>query len=309
MPPNFLIIGAQKAATTSLWAYLRSHPDAYLPDYKEPGFFVAEMNWSRGLEWYESLFEGAGGATALGEASPTYTMYPYFDGVPERIASVMPDAKLIYVMRDPVERMRSMYVQLLADGTERRPMNEALLYDSRYAVLSSYALQLERYFACFCRSNILLLTSEELHDHREAVMRRVCGFLGVDPWAPMQLSDESNASDGKRIPTAVGRLLTPLTTGERHPRVRHQIACHWRHPLLSRAISPEATRLSDELRRELADVVGPDVERLASWMGPSFSGWGLIARPAVGCQHQVRQSGLERSSPHTDSAAAVAADI
>jgi Sulfotransferase domain len=307
VPPNFLIIGAQKAATTSLWAYLRSHPEVFLPDYKEPGFFVAEMNWSRGLGWYESLFAGAGDAVARGEASPTYTMYPYFDGVPERIAKVMPDAKLIYVLRDPVERMRSMYVQLLADGTERRPMKDALLYDSRYAVLSSYALQLERYFACFCRSQILLLTSEELHDRRLEVMRRVCGFLGVDPGAPMDLSGESNCSEGKRVPTAVGRLLTPLANAEGHPHVRNQIACHWRHPLLTRAITPEATCMSEQLRRELADVVGPDVERLASWMGPSFSGWGLLARPAVGCQHQVLRAELASASPDAASTAVVEA--
>ena len=85
-----------------------------MPDYREPGFFVAEMNWPRGPGWYESPFAGAGDAIAHGEASPTYTMYPYFDGVPERIANVMPDVKLICVLRDPVERMRSMYVQLLA---------------------------------------------------------------------------------------------------------------------------------------------------------------------------------------------------
>ena len=97
-------------------------------------------------------------------------------------------------------------------------------------------------------------------------MRHACGFLGVDPAAPMDLTGESNCSEGKRVPTAVGRLLTPLAT-ERHPHVRSRIACHWRHPLLSRAISPEATGLSEQLRRELADVVGPDVERLASWIG------------------------------------------
>ena len=302
MQPTFLIIGAQKAATTSLWAYLRSHPEAHLPDYKESGFFVAEMNWRRGLGWYESLFDGAGDAIAHGEASPFYTMYPFFDGVPQRIATVMPDAKLIYVLRDPVERMRSMYVQLLADGTERRPMKDALLYDARYVVLSSYALQLERYLACFDRSQILLLTSEELHDHREEVMRRVCVFLGVDPWAPMNLSDESNRSEGKRVPTAIGRLLTPLATAEHLPRVRRRIASHWRHPLLSRAIPPDAIRLSEDLRRQMADLVGPDVERLAPWMDPSFSGWGLLARPASDPRHLALRSGLATPSAETASA-------
>ena len=123
----------------------------------------------------------------------------------------------------------------------------------------------------------------------------------------MDLSGESNCSEGKRVPTAVGRLLTPLANAEGHPHVRNQIACHWRHPLLTRAITPEATCMSEQLRRELADVVGPDVERLASWMGPSFSGWGLLARPAVGCQHQVLRAELASASPDAASTAVVEA--
>jgi len=90
--------------------------------------------------------------------------------------------------------------------------------------------------------------------------------------------------------------------------VRSRIACHWRHPLLSRAIHfSEATCLSEQLRRELAEVVAPDVERLASWMGPSFSGWVLLARPAASCQHQVLRAELASASPDSASAAVVEA--
>jgi hypothetical protein len=298
MLPNFLIIGAQKSGTTSLWAYLRSHPEVHLSDYKEPGFFVAEMNWNRGLGWYEDLLGGPGDVIALGEASPFYTMYPFFEGVPERIRSVVPHVKLIYVMRDPIERMRSGYIQLLADGTERRPIGVALLKDSRYVALSSYAMQLEPYFECFERSQILLLTAEELLDQREKTMQRVCEFLGVNPLAPMDLSIQSNASEGKRVPNAVGRLLRPRQTAERFPRVRRAMGALFGHPLLSRPMPPEASHLSEGLRRQLADLLRPDVRQLARWMGPSFAGWGLIDPPAGDSGHQEAVADRMRLSAH-----------
>jgi hypothetical protein len=278
--------------------YLRSHPEVYMPDHKEPGFFVGEMYWNRGPEWYEGLFDGAGDALARGEASPYYTMYPFFEGVPERMATVIPDVRLVYIMRDPIERMRSAYIQLLGDGTERRSMSTALLEDSRYVFLSSYALQLERYFTCFEHSQILLLTAEELLDQREETMRRVCGFLGVNPWAPMDLSVESNASAGKRVPNTAGRLLRPRQTDARYPRVRRVAGALLGHPFLSKPIPPEAIHVSEGLRRRLADAVRPDVERLARWMGPSFTGWGLIDAPGGDSRQHEPISDRGRRSAH-----------
>jgi hypothetical protein len=105
--PNFVVIGAMKAGTVSLRHYLDEHPDAFLGRggrFGEPNFFVAEHNWPRGRGWYESLFDGAGSATALGECSPSYTMAPAFGGVPGRMAQVVPNARLVYVVRDPIAR-------------------------------------------------------------------------------------------------------------------------------------------------------------------------------------------------------------
>src|SRR5204863_2222453 len=85
MLPNFLIIGAQKSGTTSLYRYLQMHPDVFMPRNKEPDFFVAERNWPMGLDWYEAHFAAARDAIAIGEASTTYTMYPHYAGVPERV--------------------------------------------------------------------------------------------------------------------------------------------------------------------------------------------------------------------------------
>ena len=109
--PTFVVIGAMKAGTVSLCRYLDDHPAVFLGrggTFGEPNYFVAEQNWPRGRDWYESLFDGADGAdkaAAIGECSPSYSWAHAFRGVPERMAQVVPQARLIYVVRDPIARM------------------------------------------------------------------------------------------------------------------------------------------------------------------------------------------------------------
>lgn len=277
MLPTFVIVGAQKAGTTSLWAYLDAHPEVFVCAGKEPGFFVEEITWSKGLAWYETLFAGAEGAKAIGEASTYYTMFPYFDGVPERIDAVLPGVRIIYIMRHPVERMRSGYVQLVEEGKERRPLREALLFDARYADISRYCMQIERYYRTFDESRILLLTAEELHDDRQETMARVCRFIGVDDTDIPDVSGEFNRSEDKRAPRPLGRAAFRLAMDERLPApLRRRLFRVLSSPLATRPIGAEETRMDDDLRHRLEDVLRPDVERLRRYMGPSFTGWGLL---------------------------------
>src|SRR5215211_9390855 len=106
--PNFLVIGAMKAGTTSLYHYLRHHPQVFMPEIKELNFFNPLRNWRRGVEWYEEQFEGIpDSVVAIGEASTSYTKFPWIREVPARITSVLGEIRLIYVVRDPIERMQS----------------------------------------------------------------------------------------------------------------------------------------------------------------------------------------------------------
>ena len=108
--PDFVVIGAPKSGTTSLWSYLRAHPQIYMTPEKEPEFFNDEEHWSRGVSWYERLFADAGDALVVGEASVRYAAYrPASASVPQRMAGVIPDAKLVYVVRHPVHRMVSTW--------------------------------------------------------------------------------------------------------------------------------------------------------------------------------------------------------
>lgn len=123
MLPNFLIIGAAKSGTTSLYRYLRDHPQVFMAHSKELKFFASRTRWGFGPGWYAWQCSDADGAVAIGEASPSYTRYPQRRGVPERVAQVLPDARLVYLIRHPIERMRSHYLhRILREGGGRRLM-------------------------------------------------------------------------------------------------------------------------------------------------------------------------------------------
>ena len=276
--PTFLVVGAAKSGTTSLWNYLRRHPQAFLPEVKEPGFFVEEIAWRYGLEWYERLFAPAGDALARGEASATYAMYPALAGVPERIASVVPEVKIVYLMRDPIERMRSAYVHRLDRGDERRPIREALLFDATYVNVSRYALQIGKYLEWFPREQLLLLTSEDLRHRREETMARVCRFVGIDPGVALDSTGEYNRGADRRAIRNVEGLRRMVPKALRaNAALRPYLLRLAHHRLNTRPITAEETAIGDDLRARLADLVRSDVERLREWMDPSFEGWGLLA--------------------------------
>lgn len=100
--PDFLIIGSQKAGTTSLYHALRLHPEVFVPEKKELNFFFLEDEYARGLDYYARYFEPApAGIKAVGEASPGYICHPE---TPARIAAALPDAKLVLTVRNPIDR-------------------------------------------------------------------------------------------------------------------------------------------------------------------------------------------------------------
>jgi hypothetical protein len=276
--PTFLIIGAQKSGTSSLWAYLREHPQVFVPPVKEVHFF-SEPADDVDVRRYQCLFADASGAVAVGEASTSYTMFPLTPDVPAKIASVLPGVRLIYLMRDPVERMRSAYHHRLASGTENRRIRQALLADPSYMQVSMYATQLEHYLRWFPRSQLLLLTAEELKSNREATLRTVLSFIGVDPsWQPEHVSAEYNTSAGKpRVPRAWARLFGDALIRSGAVRLLPSTPPKApTHPLMSRRIRPSDVAIPDSLREQLVAALRPEVARLSPMMPSSFDGWGLL---------------------------------
>jgi hypothetical protein len=279
--PNLLVIGAMKSGTSSMWEYLRAHPQVFMAERKELHFFDRPENYARGVDWYASWFTGAGDADVVGEATPGYTRFPHLPDVPRRAAALMPAARLLYVVRDPVERIRSHYQHNCAHGKEDLPFDRAVISRSVYADVSRYAMQVERWLEHFPREQLLIVQSERLRRDRNATLCEVFTFLGVDPDHPdLVLPDvELNRTDGRssRLPSVraaqasrpgrvlLDRLPTPVKTmGKRR---------------LSRFIDAPAGRREAELtsaRREVLEtLVRDDVRRLRNHVHGDFDGWGL----------------------------------
>lgn len=204
MRPNYLVIGAQKCATSSLCHLIGQHPDVFMTDPKEPYFFSNEDVWTRGWQWYESLFAAAAGKIAIGEGSTTYTQNGLHPAAPQRIAEHLPDAKLIYIVRDPLDRIVSHYLHLRSKGgQEQASFSVAVRRKPQYIDNSQYLHQIELYRQHFPDRQIHVDFFEDLKSAPDAVLRRCLGFLGVDPdrmsdadWRPQHVSAEGRVDTG-----------------------------------------------------------------------------------------------------------------
>lgn len=275
MLPTFLVIGAMKAGTTSLHAYLGAHPDVFMAEPKELDFFVEGKNWERGLDWYESRFAAAGDAPFRGEASTNYTKHPFFPGVPERIARVMPEVRLVYVVRHPIRRMVSQYLHHVAEYGERGPAAEVLLSNPMIFALSDYATQIERYLEHFAREQLLIVRSEELHADRERTMRRIFDFIGADPSrTPVGLDQELHRTRDKDAPTPLADRMPFLARIAESPATPGPVARALRR-LTVRRTAPESIAVPPEVESVLRERLRPTVERLRAYMPTEFDGWGI----------------------------------
>jgi hypothetical protein len=212
--PNLVVIGAQKCGTSSLHSYLDLHPEISMSRRKEINFFIKERNWWRGTDWYRQHFDPK--VPVIGESSPNYSAYPHFDGVPERMASLIPDARLVFLVRDPIERIASHWLHNYAQRRERADLRTTLLHpDESYITRSCYDLQIARFLQYFDASQILILDSTELRERRLHTLRRVFEFVGVDPnFYHPGFEHLHHSSEQKRRATPLGlqarRLFRPL---------------------------------------------------------------------------------------------------
>lgn len=273
--PTFLVIGAQKSGTTSLYRYLRDHPEVQLSRWKEPGFFVEEQTWDRGLDWYRSLFEGGEDAIAVGEASTSYTMFPFFAGVPERIATTLPDVRLVYLLRDPVDRIRSHHRHALGEWTDE-PLEQALARSPReYVVPSRYGHQLRVWRDHVSADRIHVLTTEDLGADPTGTMAQLFTFLGVDPdRAPAPETRHNVAGGHRRMPGLVQRMRrSDLYRGVRHRVPRGLRHAAWRASSRPAEVDLDRATLSAEAEARLVAELQPDLDLLAELV-PGFHCWG-----------------------------------
>lgn len=209
--PNFFIIGAAKASTTTLHGILDNHPDIFVSSEKEPEFLARDDRYAEGLETYLKLFEGAKPGQMIGEASVIYSTTPLFPKTAERMKTHFPDARIIYILRDPTDRAYSFYGHLIKAWQRHkhryevnRTFEEFVLPEERAnaaprdrvlsaandhwpdttelcLVGSEYVWQIEAYLEHFDRSQMLFVKFEDFVNRQEAFLREVTDFLGVSP--------------------------------------------------------------------------------------------------------------------------------
>jgi hypothetical protein len=255
-----------RAGTTTLHHLLGTHPAAFVSDPKELDFFNNDENFGRGVDWYRSFF--VTDKAVRGESSPNYMKRDLWPLAAARAAQVVPDAKLLCMVRHPIERLTSHYVHAVDAGREKRPLEEVLagegVHKSNAIQPGCYAYQLEPWLEHFAREQIWIGTNDDLRHRQEETLRSALAFIGLDPAAYVPAVDVSlNAGERK--------VMTPpwAQRGRRIPGVRAVIDAlpqAWlRTPVPVPTLSPER-------RAQLMEIYRPDIAALEAILGRPL-GW------------------------------------
>lgn len=297
MMPNFFIVGTAKAATTSLYHYLVQHPQIYMSSQKEPNFFCTDgrppdyrgpgddeaINRTTVYDpaAYQALFAEARGRRAVGEAS---TWYLYVPEAAWRIRQAVPDARILAVLRNPVQRAYSSYLHLSLQQRERSPRFADALRDEadriranwapiwHYRSMGFYYDQVHRYIELFGPERVLVVLHEDVTADLGGVLHRVFTFLGVDPDFTPAAVPKHNATGVPKSSTVhallhrpglVKALLRPLLPA----RLRLRLA------LALRAMNMRRPALDPVLQRDLVATYRDDVLRLQHLLRRDLSSW------------------------------------
>ena len=300
--PNFLIIGAQKAGTSAIYAYLSQHPQVFASEIKEPAFFAFEgldLSFAgpddaralryivRDIERYRELFRKAGSRARAGEAS---TMYLYAPRAAERIRHYIPNAKLIAVLRDPVDRAYSAYRHLVRDGRETVSFEEGLAAEPsrtaanwhpifHYKQRGFYYAQLRRYFELFSREQIAVYTYDEFKAAPQALLKAMFAFLDVDPDFQPDMSVLHNVSGIPRSRLLHAIIGRPSRVKDLAKRLLPARAARLHAALMSRNIKVSGPKMAPETERALREEYREDIVQLESLIGRDLSAWRTGRQP------------------------------
>lgn len=273
--PTFVGVGAQRSGTTWMTNVLATHPDIFIPR-REIHYFSRYLD--RGRTWYEAIFpdqDKAAGYKAIGESSPAYMAH---EDVPRQMHMLIPDAKIIVNLRDPVARSYSEYTAFCKTNNGRMTFDDFLKEHPKATTRSLYSEQLKRLFAYYPRERVLILNFDRFVRDNSYLTEQLAEFLDVDADKfDLEAARSQNSSYMPRFPG----LLAAVVKGQRMLE-RHDI--HWTmrlgHALgLKRLFKPNESkaakfpRLGEAERRELFEQFAADVEELEGLIGEDYSDW------------------------------------
>lgn len=266
--PDFVVIGAMKAATSTLHDQLARQPGVFMSAPKEPCFFSDDEVYARGLSWYASLFERAREDDLCGESSTHYTKLPNHPHAAERLARLLPDAKLIYVMRDPLDRLVSHFLHCWSEREVGRDLPRAVSRCPELVHYGCYAMQLAPYLGRFGPDRVLPVFFERLQRDPQAELERIGRFLGHPSglhWNPELLRNRSSERLRRsRLREALsehpaGRFVRAAMP----PRLRTRVRSLWTYG--------DRPRLEPAARRHVVHAFDADLAVLGRWLGRDLS--------------------------------------
>ncbi len=263
--PDFMIIGAMKCATSTLHDQLAVQEGMVLSMPKEPNFFSDEENWGRGLSWYWSLFARAREGELCGESSTHYTKLPRHPKVVERIAEHVPDAKFIYIMRDPVDRLVSHYMHEWTQRVLKMSLAKAIDEHPALIQFGQYAMQLQPFFDAFGKDRVLPVFFDRLHTHPQAELERVCRFIGYQGTPRWKQDMGAKNVSGERMRKSKLRDLLVYAPGI--SQVRQRLPQSVRDRLKRLWTMNKRPELTEGDRRRLEAVFNPQLATLGGWLG------------------------------------------
>lgn len=270
--PNFIIIGAMKCATSSLHVQLAAQPGIFMCEPKEPNFFSNDEEYAKGIEWYKSLFAEASVNDLCGESSTHYTKLPTYPYTIERLKAHLPDVKLIYVMRHPIDRLKSQYIHEWSQTVISVDINRAIDQYPELISYSKYSLQLQPYFEAFGRERVLPVFFERVLKFPQAELERICQFIGY-PGQPVWNTDveshTQNAGGDRWRKTKLRMFITenPVLKTIRQNLIpkslRNKIRNSW-------AIQKKP-EIEPEKLEYLQNIFDEDLAVVGSWLGIELS--------------------------------------
>jgi hypothetical protein len=268
-----------KSGTTSLHEYLNEHPDIFMSAVKEPGYFAECMDYyPKDLDWYESLFKDVKEEVIIGESSTNYTKLPICTDVVDKIWEYNPEARFIYLMRNPVDRVISHYWHGVKYGDERNDALTAIKQKQEYICFSDYATQLEPYIKQFGLDRIYILTFESFINDPVAELKSIFDWLGVDSDVTIKNAGSARNALPKSFKKVKG---SGLLHDFRNSFIWNSIA-----PFIPRRITSAAAKLTVEDASKSSDndaevisylrpVFTPKVEKLEKLLNRKFDEWGF----------------------------------
>jgi hypothetical protein len=263
--PDFIIIGAMKSATSSLHVQLASHPGIFVSKPKEPHFFSDEDQYRRGANWYLSLFADARESDLCGESSTHYAKLPDYPETVPRMKALLPDVRLIYVMRHPVDRLVSHYIHQWTQNVIRCDINDAL---DRYPELINYGrygYQLKPYFEAYGKASILPVFFASIKQQPQRELERIARF--IDYRGPVAWKDELGAQNVsterlRRFPGYQLIVDSPPMAFLRRALVPQSV----RDTVKARLTMNQRPALSESNLGRLESIFDEDLHTLSEWL-------------------------------------------